>query len=97
MQSWDMPDGTKTSVKPRDGQTFAHHHSNQTDHYIWDGLMEMWCTNGTSFKMNFSGFDFSFAPITIDLEAMIKCECGNKENPVGQAHSHWCDRYRKEM
>ena len=26
-----------------------------------------------------------------------KCECGNKENPVGQGHSDWCDLYSKEF
>lgn len=31
------------------------------------------------------------------LKDRCECECGNKHNPVGQGHSDWCDRYRKEF
>lgn len=27
----------------------------------------------------------------------VKCECGNKEAPVGQRHSTWCDLYKREF
>jgi hypothetical protein len=27
----------------------------------------------------------------------LKCECGNKHNPLGQGHSSWCDLYKREF
>lgn len=26
-----------------------------------------------------------------------ECHCGNKDNPIGQGHSDWCDRYEHEF
>ncbi len=92
--SWGLPDGGTTITKPKDGATFAHQKGNQVDYYMWDGYMEWWVPTSTVMQLN---MPIEWIPITISLESMIDCKCGNKENPVGQGHSHWCDRYRKEF
>jgi hypothetical protein len=28
---------------------------------------------------------------------MFACECGNSKNKVGQGHSYWCRRFKKEF
>jgi hypothetical protein len=37
------------------------------------------------------------AGVWYDTDKKPKCECGNKENPIGQGHSDWCDLFKQEM
>lgn len=93
-----MPDGTKTQSKPRDGRTFV---SKDGSSWIWDGLMEVWTRstmNAHSYPTH--GRQHLDAPdIRWDygFKVELRCECGNKENPIGQGHSHWCQRFRQEF
>jgi hypothetical protein len=57
-------------------------------------------TNWTEYEPNFVGFDLSLNGseskwTRVDLYP--KCECGNKQNPIGQGHSHWCKMFKQEF
>lgn len=98
---YTMPDGTKTTTKPKDGTVFYIWDANQNIKavYQYDDLKSQWYdVTPTSSKPLYipppAGFDSYPMPYSISLDK-AKCECGS-EKTGSNRHSAWCQKYTEQ-
>lgn len=92
---YTYPDGTKSVVKPKQGQTYCYYTPmNTVQDWIWDDVAQTWI----KFKETSVGtpqffIDFSEMEEGPDkLREPTKCECGS-EKTGSNRHSTWCQKY----
>lgn len=99
-QVWLFPDGTKSTTKPKDGQTCSN-----TDpmtgnfiEWVWDDVKQQWFVKNPlnpiyTYKVVYNPkIEFHDVKITIGDLPEVKCDCGS--HAVGSPrHSTWCKKY----
>jgi len=93
MLQYTYPDGSTSSVRPRDGQMFyVHTGGSVTGSFMWDDLLGLWVDTsagavpGHPYAPSVSGIDWSGAI----YDPPLKCECGKEKHKFAN-HSSWCD------
>lgn len=103
MSKWTYPDGTTSTKKPRDGETFQLFKYGRFDsEWMWDGLFEQWKRRSRVILTNGQPVVHISDPndeILLDeprqvydaREPETKCECG-AEKVKSSMHSTWCPK-----
>lgn len=99
VKSWHMPDGTKTSHEPKDGQVWTKWDAvGNGETWMWDGLKQQWfnISSGRPTPQNTRTFAISCPMDDSDgiqhSRYNPECECGS-EKCGSDKHSSWCPKF----